>query len=56
MYRTPASIVMRQGSSVVPPCASPLMKLPQRPMHWPISRPSAAMSHRPANDSFLKRL
>ena len=34
----------------------PLMKLPQRPMHWPISRPSAAMSHRPANDSFLKRL
>ena len=35
---------MREKASVSRPKASRLMKLPQRPMHWPMSRPGAQTS------------
>ena len=35
---------MREKASVSRPKASRLMKLPQRPMHWPMSRPGAHTS------------
>ena len=47
---------MRQKISVWPPKASRFMKLPQRPMIWPMSTPKTVKSSMARKGSFLRRV
>ena len=46
---------MRQGRAVVPPKASTFMKLPHRPMSWPMNSPWTPRSAKARKLSFRAR-